>query len=44
MLSGSNSSGCSKRARVVQLEDTMISTGVDDVKDMNDKLGCNSTK
>ncbi|KAL4364072.1 hypothetical protein GQ457_04G037620 [Hibiscus cannabinus] len=44
MLSSSNSSGCSKRARVVQLEDTMISTGVDHVKDMNDKLGCNSTK
>ncbi|KAK8587331.1 hypothetical protein V6N12_021828 [Hibiscus sabdariffa] len=40
----SSSSGCSKRARVGQLEDTMISNGVDDVKDANDKLGCNSTK
>ncbi|KAK8501529.1 hypothetical protein V6N12_057860 [Hibiscus sabdariffa] len=40
----SSSSGCSKRARVGQLEDTMISNGVDDVKDTNDKLGCNSTK
>ncbi|GMJ15043.1 hypothetical protein like AT1G64050 [Hibiscus trionum] len=44
MLSSSNSSGCSKRARVVQLEGTMVSTVAHDVKDMDDKLGCNSTK
>ncbi|XWS61708.1 hypothetical protein CRYUN_Cryun07bG0149200 [Craigia yunnanensis] len=39
-----SSSGCSKRARVGQLEDTMTSAGVDDIKDINDKLGSYSTK
>ncbi|XWS48875.1 hypothetical protein CRYUN_Cryun13aG0114100 [Craigia yunnanensis] len=39
-----SSSGCSKRARVGQLDDTMTSAGVDDVKDINDKLGSYSTK
>ncbi|XP_022736263.1 uncharacterized protein LOC111289460 isoform X2 [Durio zibethinus] len=33
-----SSSGCSKRARLAQLEDIMSSAGVDDVKDINDKL------
>ena len=37
-------SGCSKRALVAQLEDTMASAGVDDVKDINDKLGSYSRK
>lgn len=40
----SNSSGYSKKARFSQLEDTIISTGVDDIKDINDKLGCYTTK
>lgn len=40
----SNSSGYSKKARFSQLEDTMVSTGVDDIKDINDKLGCYTTK
>ncbi|XP_039011710.1 uncharacterized protein LOC120140793 isoform X2 [Hibiscus syriacus] len=40
----SSSSGFSKRTRVGQIEDIMISTGVDDVKDRKDKPGCNSTK
>ncbi|XWS50016.1 hypothetical protein CRYUN_Cryun12cG0052200 [Craigia yunnanensis] len=39
-----SSSGCSKRALVAQLEDTMASAGVDDVTDINDKLGSYSTK
>ena len=39
-----SSSGCSKIARVGQLEDNMTSDGVDDIKDINDKLGCYSTK
>ncbi|XP_022760672.1 uncharacterized protein LOC111306916 [Durio zibethinus] len=39
-----SSSGRSKRARVAQLEDTMTSAGVDDIKDINDKLGSYSTK
>ncbi|XVF10510.1 hypothetical protein REPUB_Repub07fG0189100 [Reevesia pubescens] len=39
-----SSGGCSKRARVGQLEDTMSSAGVDDGKDINDKLGSYSTK
>lgn len=38
------SGGCPKRARVAQLEDTMTSVGVDDVKDINGKLGSYSTK
>lgn len=39
-----SSSGCSKRARVAQLEDSVSSAGVDDVKDITDKLGSYSTK
>ncbi|XP_022720789.1 uncharacterized protein LOC111278406 isoform X2 [Durio zibethinus] len=31
-------SGCSKRARVGQLEDIMTSVGIDDVKDINDNF------
>ncbi|XVF51409.1 hypothetical protein PTKIN_Ptkin04bG0183000 [Pterospermum kingtungense] len=32
-----SNSGCSKRARASQLEDSMTAAGVDDVKDINDK-------
>ncbi|WRX18290.1 hypothetical protein QQP08_010777 [Theobroma cacao] len=39
-----SSSGCSKRARVAQLADSVSSAGVDDVKDITDKLGSYSTK
>lgn len=43
----SSSSLCSKRPRVVQLEDSLFLSGADDVKDASDKLGsylkkCNS--
>ncbi|OMP06116.1 hypothetical protein COLO4_08352 [Corchorus olitorius] len=39
-----SSSGCSKRARLSQLEDNTGSAGLDDVKDITDKLGSHSTK
>ncbi|XP_038894298.1 uncharacterized protein LOC120082935 [Benincasa hispida] len=43
----SSSTLCSKRPRVVQLDDSLFLNGADDVKDMSDKLGsylkkCNS--
>lgn len=35
----SSSSLCSKRPRVVQLEDSLFLRGADDIKDTSDKLG-----